>query len=97
MRAVRDGIEEKLGPMTHGHSPSVLYKVGECPCVATATYNTMMNYVQMCVSLLQYYVRALHTIIFDTHKKYMFYTHLDLEMSRSLQRNKSKKFCLRLK
>jgi hypothetical protein len=28
MRAVRDDIEEKLGPMTHGHSPSVLYKIG---------------------------------------------------------------------
>jgi hypothetical protein len=52
MQAVRDDIKEKLGPVTHRHSRSVLYKIGECPCVATATYNTMMNYVQMCVSLL---------------------------------------------
>jgi hypothetical protein len=52
MRAVQDDLEEKLGPMAHVHSPTVLYKIGECPCVATATYNTMMNYVQMWVSLL---------------------------------------------
>jgi hypothetical protein len=29
MRAVRDDIEEKLGPVTYGHSPSVLYKIGQ--------------------------------------------------------------------
>jgi hypothetical protein len=45
MRAVRDNIEEKLGPVTHGHSPSVLYKIGQCPCIASRTYNISITYI----------------------------------------------------
>ena len=45
MRAVRDDIEEKLGPVTHGHSPSVLYKIGQCPCIASGTYNISITYI----------------------------------------------------
>jgi hypothetical protein len=29
-----------------------IYILGECPCVATKTYNTTITYVQMCVILL---------------------------------------------
>jgi hypothetical protein len=32
----------------------LMYKLGECPCVATETYNTMITYVQMCVILLRW-------------------------------------------
>jgi hypothetical protein len=49
MRAVRDDIEEKLGPVTHGHSPSVLYKIGQCPCIASGTYNISITYIYICV------------------------------------------------
>jgi hypothetical protein len=49
MGAVRDDIEEKLGPMTHGHSPSVLYKIGQCPCIASETYNILITYIYTCV------------------------------------------------
>jgi hypothetical protein len=45
MRAVRDDIEEKLGSVTHGHSPSVLYKIGQCPCIASGTYNISITYI----------------------------------------------------
>jgi hypothetical protein len=45
MRAVRDNIEEKLGPVMHGHSPSVLYKIGQCPCIASGTYNISITYI----------------------------------------------------
>ena len=44
MRAVRDDIEEKLGPVTHGHSPSVLYKIGQYSCIASETYNILYDY-----------------------------------------------------
>jgi hypothetical protein len=30
-----------------------MYLLGECPCVATETYNTTKNHVQMCVILIQ--------------------------------------------
>jgi hypothetical protein len=45
MRAVRDDIKEKLGHVTHGHSPSVLYKIGQCPCIASGTYNISITYI----------------------------------------------------
>jgi hypothetical protein len=45
MRAVRDDIQEKLGPVTHRHSPSVLYKIGQCPCIAFGTYNISITYI----------------------------------------------------
>jgi hypothetical protein len=31
--------------MTHGHSPSVLYKIGQCPCIASGTYNISITYI----------------------------------------------------
>jgi hypothetical protein len=49
MQAVRDDIEEKLGHVTHGHSPSVLYKIGQCPCIASETYNISITYIYICV------------------------------------------------
>jgi hypothetical protein len=45
MRAVRDDIKEKLRHVTHGHSPSVLYKIGQCPCIAFGTYNILITYI----------------------------------------------------
>jgi hypothetical protein len=45
MRAVRDDIKEKLGPVMHGHSPSVLYKIGQCSCIASGTYNISITYI----------------------------------------------------
>jgi hypothetical protein len=45
MQAVRDDIEEKLGPMTHEHSPSVLYKISQCSCIASGTYNISITYI----------------------------------------------------
>jgi hypothetical protein len=30
----------------HGHSPSsVLYKIGQCPCIAMRTYNISITYI----------------------------------------------------
>jgi hypothetical protein len=49
MRAVGDDIEEKLGPVTHEHSPSVLYKIGQCPCIVSGTYNISITYIYICV------------------------------------------------
>jgi hypothetical protein len=49
MRAVRDNIEEKFGPVTHGHSPSVLYKIGQYQCIASETYNISITYIYICV------------------------------------------------
>jgi hypothetical protein len=31
--------------MTHGHSPSVLYKIGQCPYIASGTYNISITYI----------------------------------------------------
>jgi hypothetical protein len=45
MRAVRDDIEEKLGPVMHGNSPSVLYKIGQCSYIASGTYNISITYI----------------------------------------------------
>jgi hypothetical protein len=45
MRAVRDDIEEKLGHVTYEHSPSILYKIGQCPCIASGTYNISITYI----------------------------------------------------
>ncbi len=45
MRAVRDDIEEKLGHVTYGHSPSVLYKIGQCPCIPSGIYNISITYI----------------------------------------------------
>jgi hypothetical protein len=32
--------------MMHEHSPSsVLYKIGQCPCIASGTYNISITYI----------------------------------------------------
>jgi hypothetical protein len=33
-------------------TPPLIFRLGECPCVATERYNTTITYVQMCVILL---------------------------------------------
>jgi hypothetical protein len=31
--------------VTHGHSPSVFYKIGQCPYIASGTYNISITYI----------------------------------------------------
>jgi hypothetical protein len=42
---IEDDIEEKLKHVTHGHSPSVLYKISQCPCITSGTYNISITYI----------------------------------------------------
>jgi hypothetical protein len=49
---MQDQIAINQQKLLYLKSLNTSFIIGECPCVATGTYKTTINYAQMCVILL---------------------------------------------